>query len=181
MKREGLRRLMHFGSAVALLAVPLGSWDLLRVGLICATVFSLLLDLLRSSSLALGARVCDAIPVYRHSETGRLSGATWLGLGYSMAAVLPPPSPAAGILVAAVADPAASLIGSWGGGTGRKSLRGSVAALASAAVVLALLTLPITAVLAGATAAMLLERWSGPLNDNLTVPPATALVVWLTA
>ncbi len=181
MKSEALRRLMHVATAAVLLSVPLGSWDLLRVGLICATVFSLLLDLLRSSNLAVGARICDVIPVYRQSEAGRLSGATWLGVGYSIAAVLPPPAPVAGILVAAVADPAAAVVGSWGRGAGRKSLRGSLAALASAAIVLALLTLPAGAVLAGAFVAALVERWSGPLSDNLTVPPATALVVWLTA
>lgn len=181
MKAEGLRRVMHVGSAAALLALPLGSWGLLRTCVVSASVLFLALDLIRRSSLTMGSFVRKVLPVYRDSEDRRLSGATWLGVGYTLATLLPPPAPVAGILVCAVADPTASLVGAWGRSAGRKSLRGSLAALAAAAVVLALLALPVTTVVVGALVAASLERWSGPVNDNLTVPPATALVVWLIA
>jgi hypothetical protein len=39
--------------------------------------------------------------------------------------------------------------------------------------------IPLVAVVGGAVGAMALERWSGPLNDNLVVAPGAALIVWL--
>jgi hypothetical protein len=46
-------------------------------------------------------------------------------------------------------------------------------------MVLIVLGLPWLGVVGGALAAMLLERWPGPLNDNLVVAPGVALIVWL--
>ena len=61
----------------------------------------------------------------------------------------------------------------------KKTWVGSGAAAVVAAFVLLPTGIPIFAVIAGAVAAMALERWPGPLNDNLTVAPGVALVVWI--
>jgi dolichol kinase len=90
------------------------------------------------------------------------------------------PAATVGILAGAFADPAASLVGSKYGGDGvKKCWAGSAAAASVAAIVLLLVGIPLIPAIAGALTAMVLERWSGPLNDNLVVPPGVALVVLL--
>jgi dolichol kinase len=103
----------------------------------------------------------------------------WLGLGYALAAFVPAPAPAAGILVAALADPAASLAGTWRRAPGPKTWRGSATHAVVAAVVLAALGYSAVAVFAGAAVATALERFAFSFDDNLVVPPATALTVLL--
>jgi dolichol kinase len=112
---------------------------------------------------------------------GRISGAAWLALGYAIAAWLPPPGPVAGILAGALADPAAAWVGGrWGGGR-RKSVPGS--ATVAAVTVLGSLAAGLTLPAAGATAilAAALERWSGPLDDNLVLAPGVACLAALLA
>ena len=55
----------------------------------------------------------------------------------------------------------------------------SAAAAVVTVLVLLLIGIPIGAAGAGALAAMVLERWPGPLDDNLVVAPGVALIVWL--
>lgn len=181
MTGAGLRRLIHVGSGAVLLAAWFGSWNALRVGLGATLALGLVLEWLRISHPSLGSWIGTAVPAFRSSERARLSGATWLCMGYGLAACLPAPAPAAGIVVGALADPAASWVGSWNRKSEQKSLRGMAAAFAVGAGALLLLSLPIATVLLGAAVGAVVERWSGPLNDNLVVPPAVALLVWITA
>lgn len=112
-------------------------------------------------------------------EARGIASSTWYVAGMACACALAPlPAAVTGTLVLALADPAASYFGRrWGsrpflGGT----LEGSAVFLAVALAVLiprhglavALVTaLPVT----------LLERRSWPLDDNLTVPALTAVLV----
>jgi dolichol kinase len=93
----------------------------------------------------------------------------------------PAPGPAAGILVAAFADPAAAVVGGRFGSGARKTWQGTAAAAVVALAVLVALGLPREAVLAGTVVGTLLERWPGALNDNLLVAPAVAAVVRMLA
>lgn len=183
MSSESGRRLLHLSSGGLALIAPLTSWSLLRVVLASAAVLVVLHEIVRLRVPAVDAWLRGTLPVYRPRERTRPSGAMWLLIGYALAALSAPPAPAAGILVAACADPAASLVGSWGGSPapGAKTLRGSVTHWLVAAGVLALLGWPWSAVLLGASIASLAERWSLGLDDNLLVPPATALTVMLVA
>jgi dolichol kinase len=89
-----------------------------------------------------------------------------------------PTAPLAGILVGGLADPAGALVGSRYGGGAPKSIAGS-AAVGVTAVVAALLTgLPLAAAAGAAVAATVVERWPGPCDDNLLVPPAAALAAF---
>lgn len=181
MRDDRLRRLLHVASAAVLLTVPLGSWEVLRWCLMAVAALGLVVDGVRIFSHGIAGRIHRAIPAFRESEHGGLSGATWLAIGYLLTAFVPAPAPAAGILVGATADPAASLIGSWNREPGRKTLRGSFAALVISALVLSVLAFPLVTVVVGSVVATLLERWSYPFNDNLVVPPSVALVTWLLA
>jgi dolichol kinase len=169
---------MHVGTAAVLLAVPLASWTTLRFVLAVLVVTGIAVDFARIKFPVFGAVVQRWFPVLREKEQMRLSGATWLWMGYALAGCFPPTAPAAGILVGAVADPAGSLVGSWGREPGRKTVRGSITVLVVAAGLLLLLGFPVVTAAVGSLVAAVLERWSRPLNDNLVVAPAVALGVW---
>jgi len=180
MNTAMVRRLLHASSALVLLLHFLGSQDILRYGLVVCVAVAILLDSLRVSRPAFGAFVLRLVPVFRPSESTRLSGATWLVVGFALAAWFPHPASTAGILAGAIADPAASWAGSAGGKPSTaKTWVGSGAAAVVALVVLLAMGIPIAAGIGGAAAAMVLERWPGPLNDNLVVAPGVALFVWL--
>lgn len=117
-------------------------------------------------------------PLASPREAAGIASSTWYVLGVLAAvALFPEPHAISGVLVLALADPAASWAGSRGGrpflgGT----LVGTLAFLLVAAVVLALRHEPITA-LATAAAVTLVERRAWPLDDNLVVPAACAAVL----
>ena len=180
MSPTAIRRLLHASSALVLLLHFFGSPDLLRNGLMCCAALAVILDLLRVTRPAFGVVITGLVPVFRASESTRLSGATWLSVGYALASWFPHPAVTAGIMVGAFADPAASWAGSTiAKPTTKKTWVGSGAAAVVAAVVLLTTGISLIAVVSGAAAAMVLERWSGPLNDNLVVAPGVALTVWL--
>lgn len=114
-------------------------------------------------------------------EADAIASSTWYMAGIALAVALAPGAAAVtGTLVLALADPAASYFGRrWGrraflGGT----LEGSAVFLAVALAVLAPRHGLLTA-LAVALPVTLLERRSWPLDDNLAVPVATAVLVTL--
>lgn len=115
-------------------------------------------------------------------EAAGIASSTWYMAGIALAvAIAPGPAAVSGTLVLALADPAASYYGRrWGtrpflGGT----LEGSMVFFLVALAVLVPRHGEVVA-LAAAIPATLLERRSWPLDDNLTVPVATAVLVsWL--
>ena len=124
-----VRRLLHAVSAMVLLIAVVGSWDLLRLALVCAAVVALLLDWARTRLSTWGDYLERLAPLFKPAEANRLNGATWLCVGYALASWFPPMAPAGGILVAALADPAAALAGGLAGPSRGKTAHGSVAAL----------------------------------------------------
>jgi dolichol kinase len=174
-----LRRLLHAATAGVLLLVPFGSWQLFRVVVLAGAALGVVLEGARLSLPGFRTFLGRHLPVFRERERMRPSGAMWLSVGYAAAALVPAPAPAAGILVAALADPAASLVGTWRRAPGRKTWIGSLAHAATALVVLAALGVTPAATAAAAVVATILERITGRVDDNLLVAPATALTVWL--
>jgi dolichol kinase len=115
------------------------------------------------------------------SEVATVASSTWYTAGVILAlAVLPREAALSGILILALADPAASLVGQrWGR---RPMLGGSLEGMASFAVVAAGVLLlphePLVALLAAPPAAIA-ERLAGRLDDNLVMPVASGAIVWL--
>ncbi len=114
-------------------------------------------------------------------EAKELASSTWYLLGVLVTLLLfPRPYALAGILVLALADPAASVVGRlWGripflGG----SVRGT-AAFAVVAFLVLLLFVPWWAALVTAVATALLEASPLDLDDNLLVPLTAAGVLFL--
>lgn len=137
----------------------------------------LALEVARLRSAAVGRVLARLVPVYRDRERRRVSGALWLVVAYAACAWFPHPAALAGILAGGLADPAGAAVGTRSGRGAAKSAPGSAAVAAVAMLVTRAVGAPwLTAVLAGAAAAAV-ERWSGPLDDNLVVAPVTAAVV----
>ena len=117
--------------------------------------------------------------LFRPDEASALSGATTLALGYAVAWWLfPVPTAERAILVAALADPMAALVGSRLGGGRRKSWAGSAACAGTTVLLLFLtgtsgVTCAFTAVVVAAV-----ERvpWRGA--DNVAIPLGVGAVLW---
>ncbi len=180
MNAAAFRRLLHSSTALFLLLNLLDIPGLLRAVLSVGAVVAVVVDSMRMVKPRFGRLVKRLVPVFRHSEATQLSGASWLMVGLAAAAWFPHPAATAGILAGALADPAASQVGSTiARPDAGKSWVGTAAAAAVAALVLLPTGVPLAAVLCGAVAAATLERWPGPFNDNLVVAPGVALVVWI--
>ena len=173
--REDVRRAIHAASgALGPLALWLpwrGAGGALLGGL---AVLAIVLETARRASPSLQRLVTGAAgALFRPDEERALSGPTVLVCGYAAAwALFSPRTAALAIVVAAVADPAAALVGRRLARGPGKSWAGSAACAATAAVVIAAAGAGGLATAAGAVAAALAERapWRGA--DNLLVPVA---------
>lgn len=179
------RRLFHALTGV-LVSSALVMVDLPRtakLGMVGAVLAGLVvMDAMRLSSTRANALF---FTVFRHLASPREAtgpaSSTWYALGILLAvALFPLGSAVSGILVLALADPAASYVGRrWG----RRpflgaSLEGTALFAVVAFAILALRHDLVTAAV-GAVATAAVERLSWPLDDNLTVPVAGAAVITL--
>jgi acyl phosphate:glycerol-3-phosphate acyltransferase len=124
-------------------------------------------------------------PFSREKEKGRLTGAIYLLAGCLIASLLFPRSIAvAAIILVSVGDPAATLVGTCAGKTRfwGKSLEGHAACLAvcliSGVFLSSFLQFPAMSVFAaGAIFATLFQALPLRLNDNVTIPVGSALIM----
>lgn len=185
---EGLqpwRRLFHMATGVAIAAFvsvfePDSPIPVATLG--GALAGALLLDWIR-----LRSRVANTVffrwfsALASPREAGRLASSTWFLLGALAVLVIAPGrwfAPA--VLVLALADPAASVVGrTWGRHRlGKGSWEGTGAFYLVAVAVLTPFAGLQAALIAAAVVAALEVLPSG-IDDNLTVPLATALALWL--
>ncbi|MCY3808342.1 MAG: hypothetical protein OXG58_02705 [Gemmatimonadetes bacterium] len=187
-RTEGLqpwRRATHMASGVGIAAaVHLVGLDsaVPVVGLACAAAMAVALDVVRLRSAALNTvfyRWFRALASPR--EARRPVSSTWYLIGaLATVAIAPPSWSVPAILVLAVADPVASVVGRlWGRRPlGKGSWEGSAAFYAvSVAVLIPFFGLPVA--LAAGTFAAAAEVAPTGIDDNLTVPLATLLALWV--
>lgn len=179
MTNQTLRRSLHVASAAFLLLVPIASWTTFRVVVLGAAVLAVGLESVRLRFPGVRAWLARVVPVFRPVEASQPCGAMWLAVGYGIASLFASSAPMAGILVGAVADPAAAWIGEAGRKTTGKTWRGSAGHFAVASAVLLFAGFSWTGSFVAAAVGTVLERWPGPFNDNLLVPPAVAASVSL--
>lgn len=139
--------------------------------------------------LEIGRRVSPAVnrgveavggPLFRPEESRGVTGPTALAVGYLASWCLFAPRVAAvAIVVGALADPAAAMVGRRYGQGAAKSLAGSVACAVTAAGVFLLAGASLVAVAVGAAVSALAERarWAGA--DNVLVPLAAGAALTL--
>jgi dolichol kinase len=150
-----------------------------RALLLAAGLAAAAFEALRLGFPAVGDLAARLVPVFRPRESSRPSGAMWLFLGYALCAWMPLPASASSVVAGALADPAAAVVGTRFGKGRPKSWPGTLAALVMAAVALwVFVHLPLRLALLAALVAALLERWSGPFDDNLLIAPGVGLTVW---
>ncbi len=122
-------------------------------------------------------------PLLTPPEAHRVAGSTWYVAGILAAVVLFPPEAAVpAIWVLALADPAASWVGRrWGRRPlGAGMLEGFAAFVLVAGAILTV-AVPLPAALLGAIVGGLVEIAPWRVDDNLTIPPAVAGVLWIAA
>lgn len=179
MKAETGRRLIHASTALVLF-VHLAQPATFRGLVWSIAVLALVVDAVRLLHRGFRNWITHAVPVFRANEAQRLSGASLLWVGYALSAFFPFALASVGILAAALADPAASTVGSrFGPEGGRKSVPGSTACWTVIAAVVLIAEMGALPAVIIATAGALLERFPGPFNDNLLIAPGVTVVAWL--
>ncbi|MDE0083817.1 MAG: hypothetical protein OXT72_14335 [Gammaproteobacteria bacterium] len=120
-------------------------------------------------------------PLLTPREAERVAGSTWYVAGILAAVVLFPPGAAVpAIWVLALADPAAGWVGRrWGRRPLGAGTREGFAAFVLVAVAVLSVAVPLPAALLGAVAGGLVEIAPWRVDDNLTIPPAVAGVLWI--
>jgi dolichol kinase len=179
-----LRKLVH----MAMVIVPAAGWLVsYRLALILAGVIllaSLGVEVARRWWPWINNLLWKVLPtIFRAWEDRRVLGSTWYALGL-MATLLTFGRDVGGtaVLFLMWGDPMAELVGRrWGRPGGGKTLAGSAGCLAACLLAgligVGLGGLSPWTVLAGATAATLVERWSPPPDDNLWMPILSGLVM----
>jgi glycerol-3-phosphate acyltransferase PlsY len=152
---------------------------------ICTIVF-VGVDIVRFRRPALKAIFSKYLALFlRQKENGRLTGASYFLLGCLITVLAFPKEIAvAAILFLSLGDPAAALVKRWKGKIwfGTKSLEGNIACLviclAVGAFIVIFLGKPVTGtVMAGAVFAALFQGIPVPVNDNLTIPIGSGLIM----
>ena len=180
---EGRRRALHLASASLGLAAQAGApHNMMTAFLLALAALALLLEGLRHRRPSLNAALARwSFGALRPAEHAGLTGATLLALGYAATWLLAPPFVAApAMVVVALADPAAAIVGRLAVPRGgRKTLAGSAGAFTAAVAVLAAFGTGWRGTLAAAATATLAERLPGHGVDNVAIPLATAAALWV--
>ncbi|HUG40245.1 MAG TPA: hypothetical protein VMM12_07165 [Longimicrobiales bacterium] len=176
--RKGIHVAVSLGAAIIVWRLPAMLAAALLAG---AAALALATEVLRLASPGFEAMFRARLgPLLRPRETRRLTGATTLALGYTLAAVLLPGRAAiAGILFAGIADAIAAVVGRrWGRHRyrGGKSAEGSAAFFAAAAAIAGGLGAGPAAAGAVALTVTILEAPTFRIDDNLYLPVAGAAV-----
>ncbi len=178
------RRLLHVGCGVALVVAHevIGPGSLLlAITLAVATALGFLLDWLRLANRAVNRAVFKHLAwIVSPREADGIASSTWFLAGaLSVLLIAPEHLFRPAMLVLALSDPAACIVGKmWGRRRlGSGTLLGTAAfLLAGLAVLTPLVGIPRAVI--GAVAAAAVEVVPGGLDDNFSVPLATALVLW---
>jgi dolichol kinase len=180
--------LVRKGIHLFALVIPVGYYLVpfpLSIGVVSiAAAVSILIDISRFNDWKLWHRLSFLLrPIIRdHEVEGGFTGASYILSTSAVSMALFPKSVAiAAITFIIIGDTAAALVGRmWGRHKiiGKKSFEGSTACLVSLIMVSFLIPgLPMAAAIPGALAATLAEAFSGKIDDNLTVPIISGLVM----
>lgn len=182
--RNVVHAVLSLGAVSALWLLPAGHG---RAVLVAAAVVAVSTDLIRLQSSRVSHYFLDIFGrLLRADETHRFCRATSLAVGFGLTALIFPAQLAvAGMLYAGIADPAASWVGRRFGRhrfRNGKSVEGSTAFFIVAVGVGILLPgLGIAAALAVASLLAALELGLGGKGENLLLPIAGTVAVWMVA
>lgn len=171
------------------LAYPLWGPVVFRYIIVISGLIAFFLELIRRYSKRINEFLKKLFkPVGKSDEAYKVSGTSYFLMGSAIAGLFPIPYSLISIVMLALGDSWAVLVGErWGKHKWLegKSIEGSLAcfaiAFASGAVYMNLINMPISYLnlLLGAIVATIVEGLGKWLNDNLTMAPAAALAMWL--
>lgn len=178
----------YMGLLFPALAYPLWGPVVFRYIVVIAGLIALILELIRRYSKSLN-RILKKIfkPVSKSEETYKVSGTSYFLMGCAIAGLFPIPYSLISIVMLALGDSWAVLVGKkWGKHQWLqgKSIEGNIACflicLASGAVYMNLIGSPVSyfILIVGALSATMVEGLGNWLNDNLTMAPISALCMW---
>lgn len=186
LAKEAPRKVIHVGTAtVAAVLVWILPPGPARIVLVGVAALALAIDLARLRFPGF-RRTFERVlaPMLRSHEGVRITGATTLAIGFATIVLLFPREAAvAGIAFAGYADAAGALVGRAFGihrYASGKSVEGTIAFVVVAFLIAwALPSLGIGAAIAVAILLSALESAPLPVDDNLLVPVAGALLTWM--
>ena len=188
-RTEGLqpfRRLFHAGSGLAVGLGPgiLGLSRTVTLSILgVAFAVALTLDLVRLRAPGVNRAFFKVFSVLASPrEAAGMASSTWVALAaFLVHAIFPPLYAAAALVVLALADPAASVVGRiWGTWPlGKGSVQGTVVFFSVAWIVLGVMTGEALAVVPVALGVALMEIVPGLIDDNLVVPLVAGGLLWL--
>lgn len=184
LQKEILRKLIHFGSGIIpILVIIFGKGTVLPI-LVIFTILFILVDFLKSKinwMFKLYKYFFQSIS--RKSELYKLTGASWFLLGDVIVLIIFPENIAIfSMLLLSVSDTFAAIVGKIFGKTKLflKSLEGTFAFFLSGLIVsMFFQDLPLSIRLFTVLTATIVEIYSTKINDNLTIPIASAFVCTL--
>lgn len=187
-RSEAGRKAVHVAvSVVAACLVLLLSQGAARLLFALTTAVALVIDLARLRSAAFRRPFLRAFSaMLRDEELDRLTGATMLSVGFTLAVcLLPSDYAAAGLFTAGLADPAAAFVGRGYGRVrlpGGKSLEGAAAFLLVAFVVgVSTTSVGLAGAAIAAAITAMLEAISPRFDDNLYLPIMAGTLLWILA
>lgn len=159
------------------------SWTVTLSILGAAFVVALTLDLVRLRAPGINRAFFMVFSVLASPrEAAGMASSTWFALAAFLThAIFPPLYAAAALVVLALADPAASVVGRvWGSWPlGKGSIQGTAVFFFVAWLVLGLMTGELLAVVPVALGVALMEVVPGLIDDNLVVPLVAGGLLWL--
>jgi dolichol kinase len=172
---------------ISVIALFLFSWPAVVLALAVVTALFLSLEVTRLFVPPFNQHFCAWFHVLlREKEHFKLTGSSYFLIGCLITALaLPRDIASLAILFLAIGDPVATLVGTWKGRTylWGKSLEGHIACFIACILIGVLMAVivkspPLTVALVGAVFATIFQALSLPVNDNITIPLGSALVMW---
>ncbi|MBI2851851.1 MAG: hypothetical protein HYX84_01930 [Chloroflexi bacterium] len=188
--QHALRRGSVHASLGMAISIALSQYgrEMIVIPLAAATLVTLSVEAARLHNPVLNRWFMTGLrPVVRAEEENRFSGGSFFLIGSLVSAIVFPPEIAIpAIVFLAVGDPVAGVIGTWIGRVRlwKKTVEGGIACLivclAAVAVITAIAARPSLGVmLIGAVSATVFQALPVRINDNLTIPIGSALVMAL--
>jgi len=190
LKNNFVRRKIwrYMGLLFPVLAYPLWGPIVFRYIVVIAGLIALSLELIRKYSKSINEFLKKIFkPVGKSDEAYKISGTSYFLMGSAIAVLFPVPYSLISIVMLALGDSWAVLVGKkWGKHKWLKgkSVEGSLAcffiSFVSGAVYMSLVGLPISylSLIVGALSATVIEGFGNWLNDNLTMAPTAAFFMW---
>lgn len=185
LRRELIRKLIHIAASIIPIAYYLWvEWELIIIFTVCLSIGFLAADILRmyfSIVRKYFRRIFSAL-LRENEANNQLTGATYLFMGISVALIVFEKKTAVcSALMVTLADPVAAMVGKWIGTTPilGKTVQGSLAFFITAVIITGFLFGLHWQIFIIAALITIIELLPMKINDNLTIPVAAGVSLYI--